>query len=70
MKIHSENYIDTFIQVTEDTKVDFGTVPSTKMQKTDAKTQVQELIAKNPYTISSDDIFQVFSDRGIRKWRK
>ena len=56
MKIYSENYFDAFIELSEDTKVDFGTVLTTKMQKTDAKTRVQERIAKNPYTISSDDI--------------
>jgi Family of unknown function (DUF6157) len=63
MKIHSTNYFDTFIEVAEDTKADFGTIPPTKEKKTVAEMQY-ELIAKNPYKFSSDDIFfQVFADR-------
>ena len=63
MKIHSTNYIDTFIEVAEDTKADFGTIPPAKEKKTVAEMQY-ELIAKNPYKFSSDDIFfQVFADR-------
>jgi hypothetical protein len=63
MKIHSTNYFDTFIEVAEDTKADFGTVPPTKEKKTVAEMQY-ELVAKNPYKFSSDDIFfQVFADR-------
>lgn len=63
MKIHSTNYFDTFIEVAEDTKADFGTTPPSKEKKTVAEMQY-ELIAKNPYKFSSDDIFfQVFADR-------
>ena len=63
MKIHSTNYFDTFIEVAEDTKADFGTIPPAKEKKTVAEMQY-ELIAKNPYKFSSDDIFfQVFADR-------
>jgi hypothetical protein len=63
MKIHSTNYFDTFIEVAEDTKADLGTIPQTKEKKTVAEMQF-ELIAKNPYKYSSDDIFfQVFADR-------
>lgn len=63
MKIHSTNYFDTFIEVAEDTKADFGKIPPSKEKKTVAEMQY-ELIAKNPYKFSSDDIFfQVFADR-------
>jgi len=63
MKIHSTNYFETFIEVAEDTKTDFGTIPPAKEKKTVAEMQY-ELIAKNPYKFSSDDIFfQVFADR-------
>jgi Family of unknown function (DUF6157) len=63
MKMHSTNYFDTFIEVAEDTKADFGTIPPTKEKKTVAEMQY-ELVAKNPYKYSSDDIFfQVFADR-------
>lgn len=60
MKIHSTNYFDTFIEVAE---AEYGTIPPAKEKKTVAEMQY-ELIAKNPYKFSSDDIFfQVFADR-------
>lgn len=63
MKIHSTNYFDTFIEVAEDTKTDCGIIPPVKDKRTIAEIQY-ELIAKNPYKFSSDDIFfQVFADR-------
>lgn len=63
MKIHTTNYFDTFIEVAEDTKANSGTKPPTKEKKTVAEMQY-ELIAKNPYKHTSDDIlFQVFADR-------
>ena len=63
MKIHSTNYFDTFIEVAEDTKANCGTKPSTKEIKTVAEMQY-EMIIKNPYKFSSDDIFfQLFADR-------
>lgn len=63
MKIHSTNYFETFIEVAEDTKADFGTIPPAKEKKTVAEMQY-ELIAKKPYKFSSDDIFfQVFAER-------
>lgn len=63
MKIHSTNYFDTFIEVAEDTKAVSGTKPPTKDKKTVAEMQY-EMIAKNPYKYTSDDVFfQVFADR-------
>lgn len=63
MKLHTTNYFDTFIEVAEDTKANSGTVPPSKENKTVAEMQY-ELIAKNPYKFTSDDIFfQVFADR-------
>ncbi|MBX2923187.1 MAG: hypothetical protein KF746_13390 [Chitinophagaceae bacterium] len=63
MKVYTTNYFDTFIEVAEDTKVDCGIKPPTKDKKTVAELQY-ELIAKNPYQYTSDDIFfQVFADR-------
>ena len=63
-KIHTSNYYDTFIEVAEDTKVNCGTVPSSKGDtKTIAEWQY-ELLKKNPYQFTSDDIlFQVFANR-------
>jgi hypothetical protein len=63
MKVYSTNYFDTFIEVAEDTKVNCGTKPPAKDKKTVAEMQY-ELIAKNPYVYTSDDIFfQVFADK-------
>lgn len=63
MKTHSTNYFDTFIEIAEDTKADCGIKPPTKDKKTVAEMQY-ELISKNPYKFTSDDIFfQVFADR-------
>ena len=63
MKTHTTNYFDTFIEVAEDTKVTSGTKPPAKDKKTVAEMQF-ELIAKNPYKFTSDDVlFQVFADR-------
>lgn len=63
MKIHSTNYFDTFIEVAEDSKANSGIKPPAKDKKTVAEMQY-ELIAKNPYKYTSDDIFfQVYADR-------
>lgn len=63
MKTHTTNYTDTFIEVAADTKAETGTKPPSKDKKTVAEMQY-ELIAKNPYEYTSDDIlFQVFADR-------
>lgn len=63
MKTHTTNYFDTFIEVAEDSKIDCGTKPPAKAKKTVAEMQYN-LIAKNPYTYTSDDVlFQIFADR-------
>ncbi len=63
MKTHTTNYFDTLIEVAEDSKAKVGTKPPAKDKKTVAEMQY-ELIARNPYKYTSDDIsFQVFADR-------
>jgi hypothetical protein len=63
MKVYSTNYFNTFIEVAEDTKVNCGTKPPIKDKKTVAEMQY-DLIAKNQYVYTSDDIlFQVFADK-------
>lgn len=63
MKVHSTNYFDTFIEVSDDTKASFGTRPPLKANKTVAEIQYQ-LISENPYKFTSDDVlFQVFADK-------
>ena len=62
--LHTTNFINTFIEVAEDTKAIRGTPPKTKKAgKTIAEMQF-DLIAQNPYKFSSDDvIFQVYALR-------
>jgi len=64
MKIHSTNYIDTFIEIADDCPVASGEIPPVKLEtKTVANIQF-EMVKKNPYKFTSDDIlFQVFADR-------
>ena len=64
MKIHTTNYIDTFIEVVDDCPIDFSEEPKSKGEnKTVAEMQF-DLIVKNPYKYSSDDVlFQIFADR-------
>lgn len=63
-KIHTTNYVDTFIEVAEDTKADHGTKPLSKGDKKTIAEIQYELIANNPYKFTSDDVlFQVFADR-------
>lgn len=63
MKIHTTNYYNTFIEVAEDSKASLGTPPPAKTKRTVAELQY-ELISKEPYKHTSDDIlFQVFAFR-------
>jgi hypothetical protein len=63
-KIHTTNYVDTFIEVAEDTKADHGTKPPSKFDKKTVAEMQYELIANNPYKFTSDDVlFQVFANR-------
>ena len=48
MKIYTTNYFDTFIEVADDTKVNYGMQPPSKDKKTVAEMQY-EMISKNPY---------------------
>ena len=62
MKVHTTNYQDSFIEIAEDCPVAKGEVPPLKNdQKTAANIQF-EMISKNPYQYTSDDVlFQVFA---------
>lgn len=64
MKLHTTNYINTFIEVADDCPTTFGEIPP---QKADAKTVANiqfELVRKNPYKFTSDDVFfEVFAQR-------
>ncbi len=64
MKKHTANYQNTFIEIAVDCPTRFGEVPPSK---NDAKTVAYmqfEIISKNPYKFTSDDVlFQVYAIR-------
>ena len=64
MKIYSTNYSDTFIKIADDCPAISGETPP---KKGDAKTVANmqfDLVFRNPYKFTSDDIFfQVYADR-------
>jgi hypothetical protein len=62
MKTHTTNYLNTFIEVADDCPTTLGEIPPTKGDnKTVANIQF-EMINKNPYKYTSDDVlFQVFA---------
>ncbi len=64
MKVHTTNYENTFIEVAEDCPAIVGEIPKMKGDtKTVAAIQF-EIIRKNPYKFTSDDVlFQVFADK-------
>lgn len=63
MPLHSTNYYNTFIQIAEDCSTTKGEIPPLKGKKTVATIQF-ELISKNPYQFTSDDVlFQAFAER-------
>jgi hypothetical protein len=53
--VHTTNYFNTFISVSEDCLAETGTVPPVKDKKTIARIQY-ELLINSPYVYSSDDI--------------
>ncbi|WP_106292877.1 DUF6157 family protein [Arcticibacter pallidicorallinus] len=63
-KIHTTNYFDTFIEVADDCKVSAGRIPEVKNDKKTVASMQFELLSKNPYKYTSDDVlFQVFAEK-------
>ncbi|NII28878.1 hypothetical protein HB364_27620 [Pseudoflavitalea sp. X16] len=63
-KLHTTNYINTFIEVAPDCPVKIGEVPPQKKDTRTAANSQFELIAHNPYKYTSDDVlFQVFAEK-------
>lgn len=64
MKVHTTNYQNTFIEVAEDCPSTTGEIPPLKGENKTIANIEFEMISKNPYKYSSDDVlFQVFADR-------
>jgi hypothetical protein len=64
MKVHSTNYINTFIEVAEDCPVSTSEIPPVKgNDKTVANLQY-EMLSKSPFKYTSDDlIFGVYAQK-------
>lgn len=64
MKVHSTNYINTFIEVAEDCPAVVGELPPTKGDAKSIANIQFELISKHPYQFTSDDVLvEVFARR-------
>jgi hypothetical protein len=62
IKTHTTNYYDTFIEIAEDSPVGFGEVPLAKKDKHTVASMQYDIISKNPYKYTSDDVlFKVFA---------
>jgi hypothetical protein len=61
--MHSTNYLNTFIEVSDDCKAAIGTVPPEKKRMSIARMQY-DMIKNHPYKYSSDDvIFTIYAVR-------
>ncbi len=64
MKTHTTNYINTFIEIAADCPLESGEVPPLKGENKTAANIQFEMIIKNPYKYTSDDVlFQVYADK-------
>lgn len=64
LKLHTTNYFDTFIEVSEDTKTAIGTKPTSKGDKKTIAEIQYDFISKHPYQYTSDDIlFMVYAEK-------
>ena len=64
MKIHTTNYQNTFIETAEDSPVTSAEIPPIKGDKKTVANIEFEMISRNPYKFTSDDVlFQVFADK-------
>jgi hypothetical protein len=64
MKEHTTNYFDTFIEIAEDCPIDKAEIPPLKGQIKSVANYQFEMINKNPYKFTSDDVlFQIFANR-------
>ncbi|MEO6001181.1 MAG: DUF6157 family protein [Chitinophagaceae bacterium] len=60
MKTHTTNYKNTFIEIADDCSNTFGEIPPIKADTKTAANIQFEMVSKNPYKYTSDDIlFQV-----------
>ena len=64
MNLHTTNYYNTFIEIADDSLATKGEIPPLKGDKKTVATLQFEIIHKNPYQFTSDDVlFQIFAER-------
>jgi Family of unknown function (DUF6157) len=64
VKTHTTNYQNTFIAIADDCAATIGEIPPLKKDNKTAANIQFDLIHKNPYKYTSDDVlFQVFADK-------
>lgn len=64
MKIHTSNYENTFIAIADDSPVNEGQVPPVKSDKRTVANIQFDLIIKNPYIYTSDDVlFMAYAEK-------
>ncbi len=64
MKTHTTNYKNTFIEVAEDCSLSEAKVPELKGNKPTVATLQFEMLSRNPYKFTSDDLlFSVYAIR-------
>jgi hypothetical protein len=64
MKIHTTNYQNTFIEIADDCPATRGEIPPTKGDTKSVASMQFDLLSKNPYQFTSDDVFfQVYAER-------
>lgn len=64
MKVHTTNYETAFIAVADDCPANTGEVPPMKGDKKSIANIQFEILKKNPYKYTSDDVlFQVFAQK-------
>lgn len=64
MKTHSTNYYNTFIEIAEDSPVDFGETPVSKKEKKTVAEMQYDMIARHPYKFTSDEVvFRIYAEK-------
>jgi hypothetical protein len=64
MKLYTTNYVNTFIEVADDCPVTQGEVPPPKEDAKSVATLQFEVLSKNPYAFTSDDIlFDIYAHK-------
>lgn len=62
MQVHTTNYFDTFIEVAEDCPITTAEIPPLKGEIKSAANIQFDMINKNPYKFTSDDVlFEVYA---------